>query len=318
MKLVRFGAPGAEKPGLIDADGRLRDLSSVVADIDGKALAPDSLDRLRALDAAQLPAVPEGTRLGSCVTGVGNFIAVGLNYADHAAEMGNEVPAEPMPDTMLYALDVTPISAPYYAGTNGTRKLADVEAELAALQRLTAPTLVPILGFARVSRPTPDLPQATALCVVRGCANAWRMNQLLAQCRTLPWPSVRNHVQRLLDALHTLHAAGLVHRQVAPEHIVLEHDRVRLGGAGTPRRLLDLHRSNALNALPTHEAPAPDALHPDPLYAPAPSPVETANLFSRLTFQWMQPMMSLGARRFRLALDRLSIDAIDIPAQVSA
>lgn len=169
------------------------------------------------------------------------------------------MPAEPMPDTMLYALDVTPISAPYYAGTNGTRKLADVEAELAALQRLTAPTLVPILGFARVSRPTPDLPQATALCVVRGCANAWRMNQLLAQCRTLPWPSVRNHVQRLLDALHTLHAAGLVHRQVAPEHIVLEHDRVRLGGAGTPRRLLDLHRSNALNALPTHEAPAPDA-----------------------------------------------------------
>lgn len=96
MKLVRFGAPGAEKPGLIDADGRLRDLSSVVADIDGKALAPDSLDRLRALDAAQLPAVPEGTRLGSCVTGVGNFIAVGLNYADHAAESGMPVPEEPV------------------------------------------------------------------------------------------------------------------------------------------------------------------------------------------------------------------------------
>ncbi|QQP93036.1 fumarylacetoacetate hydrolase family protein (plasmid) [Skermanella sp. TT6] len=96
MKLVRFGAPGAEKPGLIDADGRLRDLSSVVADIDGKALAPDSLDRLRALDPAQLPAVPEGTRLGSCVTGVGNFIAVGLNYADHAAESGMPVPEEPV------------------------------------------------------------------------------------------------------------------------------------------------------------------------------------------------------------------------------
>ncbi|UEM24710.1 fumarylacetoacetate hydrolase family protein (plasmid) [Skermanella mucosa] len=96
MKLVRFGAPGEEKPGLIDADGRLRDLSSVVADIDGKALAPESLDRLRAVDPARLPAVPEGTRLGSCVTGVGNFIAVGLNYADHAAESGMPVPEEPV------------------------------------------------------------------------------------------------------------------------------------------------------------------------------------------------------------------------------
>ncbi|UEM07438.1 fumarylacetoacetate hydrolase family protein (plasmid) [Skermanella rosea] len=96
MKLVRFGAPGEEKPGLVDAAGRLRDLSSVVADIDGKTLAPESLDRLRALDPAQLPEVPEGTRLGSCVTGVGNFIAVGLNYADHAAESGMPVPEEPV------------------------------------------------------------------------------------------------------------------------------------------------------------------------------------------------------------------------------
>lgn len=96
MKLVRFGAPGEEKPGLVDAAGRLRDLSSVVADIDGKTLAPESLDRLRALDPAQLPEVPDGTRLGSCVTGVGNFIAVGLNYADHAAESGMPVPEEPV------------------------------------------------------------------------------------------------------------------------------------------------------------------------------------------------------------------------------
>ena len=67
-----------------------------MADIDGKALAPESLDRLRAVDPARLPAVPEGTRLGSCVTGVGNFIAVGLNYADHAAESGMPVPEEPV------------------------------------------------------------------------------------------------------------------------------------------------------------------------------------------------------------------------------
>lgn len=169
------------------------------------------------------------------------------------------VPKADLQDSMLWAIDITPISAPYYAGINGIKKLADVEAELRALQRLSSPALVPILGFARVARPTPDLPQATALCIVHGCANAWRMSQLLTQCRTLPWPMVRSHLQQLLDALHTLHAARLVHRQVAPENILLEHDRVRLAGAGVRRRLWDLHRSNPLNAMHTEETPAPDA-----------------------------------------------------------
>ncbi|UDF28390.1 UNVERIFIED_ORG: fumarylacetoacetate hydrolase family protein [Roseateles sp. XES5] len=96
MKLVRFGAAGAEKPGLIDADGNIRDLSGIVPDIAGDALGPESLARLRALDPASLPLAPDGSRLGACVGRVGNFIAVGLNYADHAAESGMAVPSEPV------------------------------------------------------------------------------------------------------------------------------------------------------------------------------------------------------------------------------
>ncbi|MCM8737859.1 fumarylacetoacetate hydrolase family protein [Azospirillum sp. A1-3] len=96
MKLVRFGAPGEEKPGLIDKDGSIRDLSSVVKDIDGSSLNKSSLERLRSIAADDLPLVSGAVRLGPCVTGVGNFIAVGLNYADHAAESGMPVPAEPV------------------------------------------------------------------------------------------------------------------------------------------------------------------------------------------------------------------------------
>ena len=96
MKLVRFGAPGEEKPGLIDKDGSIRDLSSVVKDIDGSSLNKSSLERLRSIAVDDLPLVSGAVRLGPCVTGVGNFIAVGLNYADHAAESGMPVPAEPV------------------------------------------------------------------------------------------------------------------------------------------------------------------------------------------------------------------------------
>lgn len=96
MKLVRFGAPGEEKPGLIDKDGSIRDLSSVVKDIDGSSLNKGSLERLRSIAVDDLPLVSGAVRLGPCVTGVGNFIAVGLNYADHAAESGMPVPAEPV------------------------------------------------------------------------------------------------------------------------------------------------------------------------------------------------------------------------------
>ena len=96
MKLVRYGAAGQERPGLMDTDGRLRDLSALVPDIAGAALLPESLDRLKAVDTATLPLVEGTPRLGACVGQVGKLICVGLNYSDHAAESGLPVPEEPV------------------------------------------------------------------------------------------------------------------------------------------------------------------------------------------------------------------------------
>jgi 2-keto-4-pentenoate hydratase/2-oxohepta-3-ene-1,7-dioic acid hydratase in catechol pathway len=96
MKLVRYGAAGREKPGMIDGDGRLRDLSSLVPDLAGEALSPKSLAKLAKVNPATLPAVRGNPRLGPCVGKVGNYIAIGLNYADHAAEAGLQVPKEPI------------------------------------------------------------------------------------------------------------------------------------------------------------------------------------------------------------------------------
>ncbi|WP_299260605.1 fumarylacetoacetate hydrolase family protein [uncultured Kushneria sp.] len=96
MKLLRFGPKGLEKPGLVAADGSLRDLSGHVDDIAGEALMPDQLARLSRLDADALPIVASGTRIGPCVGRVGKFICIGLNYADHAAETGAELPVEPV------------------------------------------------------------------------------------------------------------------------------------------------------------------------------------------------------------------------------
>ncbi|HEX6959577.1 MAG TPA: fumarylacetoacetate hydrolase family protein [Ferrovibrio sp.] len=96
MKLLRYGPAGQEKPGMLDASGAIRDLSGVVPDIAGAALAPDGLARLKALDPSKLPAVPGKPRLGPCVGQVPKFICIGLNYSDHAAETGNPIPAEPI------------------------------------------------------------------------------------------------------------------------------------------------------------------------------------------------------------------------------
>jgi len=96
MKLVRYGEPGRERPGLIDADGAVRDLSALVQDISGESLAPATLARIAGVDPASLPRVEGSPRLGACVARPGNFIAIGLNYADHAAETGSRPPAEPI------------------------------------------------------------------------------------------------------------------------------------------------------------------------------------------------------------------------------
>ena len=96
MKLVRFGARGAERPGLVDAGGALRDLSGMVADIDGTMLGDDSLARLAAVDPDTLLRVDGTPRIGPCVANVGKFVCIGLNYADHARETGVPVPDEPV------------------------------------------------------------------------------------------------------------------------------------------------------------------------------------------------------------------------------
>ncbi len=96
MKLCRYGAPGAEKPGLIDADGRIRDLSGLVPDIGPAELGKDALAGLAAVDPASLPLVEGDVRYGPCVTGTRQFIAIGTNFADHAAESNLPVPSEPV------------------------------------------------------------------------------------------------------------------------------------------------------------------------------------------------------------------------------
>ena len=96
MRLVRYGRPGKEKPGLFDEEGRLRDLSTVIDDIDGSVLSDKALRKLAKLDWKTLPLVRGNPRLGVPVKGVGKFIGIGMNYADHAAETGAAVPAEPV------------------------------------------------------------------------------------------------------------------------------------------------------------------------------------------------------------------------------
>ena len=96
MKLLRYGEKGQERPALLDNDGQLRDLSAVVADIAGQTLSPESIARLQDIDPSTLPLVEGSPRIGACVGQVGKFICIGLNYADHAAETGAAIPAEPV------------------------------------------------------------------------------------------------------------------------------------------------------------------------------------------------------------------------------
>ena len=96
MKLVRYGPVGKEKPGLIDADGKLRDLSKKIKDIDGASLSPASLAMLKKLDTKKLPLVKGKPRLGSCVAKPSQFIAIGLNFIDHAKETGSPIPENPI------------------------------------------------------------------------------------------------------------------------------------------------------------------------------------------------------------------------------
>tara|TARA_Y100000746_G_scaffold219034_1_gene216105 strand:+ start:866 stop:1708 length:843 start_codon:yes stop_codon:yes gene_type:complete len=96
MKLLRFGNSGQEKPGIIDNDGNIRDLSGVVDDINGSTVSPDGLNKINQIDISSLPIVSNNPRIGPCVGSVGKFLCIGLNYSDHAAETGAEAPPEPI------------------------------------------------------------------------------------------------------------------------------------------------------------------------------------------------------------------------------
>src|ERR1700733_5629780 len=109
MKLVRYGAKGQEKPGLIDKSGQLRDLSAHVKDLSGEAYSPASLAKLAGLDAAKLPAVDGKPRLGAPVTGISKFAPIALNYVDPAKETANPIPAEPI----FFLKANTALSGPY-------------------------------------------------------------------------------------------------------------------------------------------------------------------------------------------------------------
>ncbi len=108
MKLVRFGEAGKERPGILDKDGHIRDLSAHVKDIAGDVLSDDSLKQIGAIDPASLPRMPDGVRLGSPVATPSKFVAIGLNYADHAAETGAAIPKEPI----IFLKAVTSMSGP--------------------------------------------------------------------------------------------------------------------------------------------------------------------------------------------------------------
>ena len=109
MKLLRVGAPGAEKPAMLDAEGALRDLSGVVRDIDGEAISPAGLKKLAGLDAKSLPRIDSSPRIGPCVTRPLNFVCIGLNYADHAHEAGLPIPKEPV----VFLKSLSAFSGPY-------------------------------------------------------------------------------------------------------------------------------------------------------------------------------------------------------------
>jgi 2,4-diketo-3-deoxy-L-fuconate hydrolase len=130
MKLVRYGENGKEKPGLVDKSGQLRDLSDHIKDLDGAAYSPESLKKLAAINPATLPAVSGKPRLGSPVTGISKFVAIGLNYSDHAKETGADIPTEPI----FFIKANTALSGPNdpVEKPRGSTKL-DWEVEIAAI-----------------------------------------------------------------------------------------------------------------------------------------------------------------------------------------
>lgn len=130
MKLLRYGAKGKEKPGLLDKEGRLRDLSAVIPDITGETISPKSLARLKKIKPESLPLVRGKPRIGACIANPQKFIAIGLNYSDHAAESGLQVPKEPV----VFTKQVSCLSGPFDDVTIPPKsKKSDWEVELGVI-----------------------------------------------------------------------------------------------------------------------------------------------------------------------------------------
>ena len=130
MKLLRYGAKGKEKPGLLDSEGRLRDLSAVIPDITGETISPKGLARLKKIKPESLPLVRGKPRIGACIANPQKFIAIGLNYSDHAAESGLQVPKEPV----VFTKQVSCLSGPFDDVTLPPKsKKSDWEVELGVI-----------------------------------------------------------------------------------------------------------------------------------------------------------------------------------------
>jgi 2,4-didehydro-3-deoxy-L-rhamnonate hydrolase len=130
MKLLRYGPIGKEKPGILDTEGRIRDLSSVIPELDGSAIGPKALDKLRKVKVEKLPLVKGNPRIGSCIANPQKFIAIGLNYSDHAAESGLTVPPEPI----IFTKHVSCLSGPNDVVTIPPKsKKSDWEVELGVI-----------------------------------------------------------------------------------------------------------------------------------------------------------------------------------------
>lgn len=205
MKLVRYGERGAEKPGMLDAEGTLRDLSAHVADIAGDVLSDAGLEKLRAIDPASLPVVEGAPRIGACVGNIGKFLCIGLNYSDHAAETGADIPAHPI----LFFKANSAIVGPYdeVSMPRGSTH-TDWEVELGVVIGTTAKY---------VSKET-ALDHVAGYCVVNDVSERHFQTQLTGQwtkgksCDTFgptgPWLVTRDEVPNPQDLAMSLDVNG--------------------------------------------------------------------------------------------------------------
>lgn len=219
-----------------------------IAELDAAAFALPTVQLVRPVKGAGAQRIQRGPLL-ECVPLAQVFLATA---ADAAAP----------PVDALWALELAPVTAPYYQSVAGRRKLEELDAELNRLCFLDAPNSVRILGWARVplaEHEDPGSPQPSVVCVLqerRG--SAVRLSELLRQCEQLPWAAVQRHLEGLLTALAALHEAQLVHRSIGVDTVLLQGDAAALDGVAYRRHLLDLHRSNRLSALDAVDPMLPD------------------------------------------------------------